>query len=462
MQDINIDSIVAQLEEDNMDLLDPSEPMVSTKEQAPLPDSLSESSVDSEEISEETTEEEELLEVPESAEEESVDASHQVPEDDVEKQADKAESAKESEGLLESPKAFAVNVKERDEDEVDEDVVEDEAELERETKDCGDEDDELTVVEPEIQKNCTNDVEHQVLGDQTGPLEPEEDEISADERESSVVNVENVPESDPTVRDDVWSSAETTDEPEASAETLLSTESPVLESPVLHSQFSSASMSPVEQEEEPEPNKLDVSGEPQEASSEKLEGVSEQQVLESYTKEPTRMVEVRPRFTIAPAWQRSLASGGTQEQTQTISLVLPETNASYESPQTTELITLVQEERPKPARAQSSPTLPVCKETPQLQEEMTPENPFGVRLRKTPVLHRYGLDGDSPWTPTQTESSGAQETPDHDQSDRKPILPKKPDLLADTVMFVRKIPGTSILQQLTVYTWGEKITFKNF
>uniref|UniRef100_A0A673JX65 DUF4592 domain-containing protein n=1 Tax=Sinocyclocheilus rhinocerous TaxID=307959 RepID=A0A673JX65_9TELE len=415
VRDMNSKSVVAQLEEDNIDLLDPSEPMVSTKEPAPLPDSLSESSVDSEEISEETTEEEELLEVPESAEEEAVDASHQVPEDDVEKQADKAESAKESEVLLESPKAFAVKVKERDEDEVDEDVVEDEAE------DGGDEDDELTVVEPEMQKNCTNEV-----GGQTGSLEPEKEETSADESESSAVNVENVPESDPKVRDDVW----------RSAEMLLSTVSPVLESPVLHSQFSSASMSPVEQEEEPESNKLDVSGEPQEVSSEKPEGVSEQQVLEPPTKEPTRMLEVRPRFTIAPAWQRSLASGGAQEQTQTISLVLPETNASNESPQTTELITSVQEERPKPAPAQSSPTLPERK-------EMPPENPFGVRLRKTPVLHRYGLDGESPWTPTQTEASGAQETQDHEQSGRKSILPKKPDLLlADTVMPVRKIPDT--------------------
>ncbi len=388
--------------------------MVNTKERAPLPDSLSESSVDSEEISEETTEEE-LLEAPESAEDESVDETHQVPEDDVEKQADKAESAKESKVLLESPKTFANNVKERDE--VDEDVVEDEAELERETKDGGDEDDELTVVEPEIQKNCTNDVEHQELGDQTCPLEPENDE-----RESSAVNAENVPESDPTVRNGVWSSAEK----------LLSTASPVLESPVLHPPFSNASMSPVEQ--------LDVSGEPQEVS------VSELQDLESSTEEPSRMVEVQSRFTIAPAWQRSLTSGDAQEQTQTISLVLPETNASNESPQTTELITPVQEEQPKAARAQSSPTLPVCKETPQLQEE----NLFGVRLRKTPVLHRYGLDGDSPWTPTQTESSGAQETPDHDQSSRKLILPKKPDLLADSVMSVRKIPGTSFLQQLTV------------
>ncbi|XP_059372403.1 CRACD-like protein isoform X2 [Carassius carassius] len=411
-QDISGESVAAQLEED---LLNPSEPTVSTKEPAPLPDSLSESSVDSEEIAEETTEEEELLEVPESAEEESVDATHQVSEDDVEKQADEAESAKESQVLLESPKAFAVCEKERDED-----VVEDEAELERQNKEGADEDDELTVVEPEMQKNCTNDVKHQEAGGGTGSLEPEKDETAADERESTAVNAENVPESTPTVRDDVWTSAETNDEPEALAETLLSTVSPVLESPLLHSQFSSPSVSPVEQEE-------DVSGEPQEVSSGKIQGASEQQVLETPTKEPMRMLEVRPRFTIAPAWQRSLASGGTQEQTQTISLVLPETNASNESPQTTELI--------KPARAQSSPTLPVQKETP-------PENPFGVRLRKTPVLRRYGLDGDSPWTPTQTESSAAQETQEHEQSDRKPILLKKPDLLADTVMSVRKIPDT--------------------
>ncbi|XP_052429865.1 CRACD-like protein isoform X1 [Carassius gibelio] len=396
VQDISGESVAAQLEED---LLNPSEPTVSTKEAAPLPDSLSESSVDSEEIAEETTEEEELLEVPESAEE--------VPEDDVEKQADEAESAKESQVLLESPKAFAVHEKEPDED-----VVEDEAELERENKEGADEDDESTVVEPEIQKNCANDVEHQEAGGRTGSLEPEKDETSADERESTAVDAENVPESTPTVRDDVWTSAETTGEPE------LSTVSPVLESPLLHSQLSSASVSPVEQEE-------DVSGEPQEVSSGKIQGVSEQQVLETPTKEPMRILEVRPRFTIAPAWQRSLASGGAQEQTQAISLVLPETNAFNGSPQTTELI--------KPVRAQSSPTLPVQRETP-------PENPFGVRLRKTPVLRRYGLDGESPWTPTQTESSAAQETQEHEQSDRKPILPKKPDLLADTVMSVRKIP----------------------
>ncbi|KAL1261474.1 hypothetical protein QQF64_006739 [Cirrhinus molitorella] len=434
VQDINTESVVALLEEDNKDLLDSSEPIVTTKEQVCLPDLLSESSVDSEDISEETTEEEELLDVTESAEEESADSSDQVPEADVEKQADKAESAKEEEVLLESPKAFP------DEDEVN---VEEEAELERETKDAGVEDDESTVVESEEHKDSTNDVERLEVEGQTGSPEPEKDEASGDQRESSTVNVER-----DDVRDDVWSSTETSDETEASEvppETpvgvLLSTISPVLESPVLHPQFSSPSVSPVEQEEEPESNKLDVSGEPQEV--EQL--FSEQQVLESPVREPTRIAEVRPRFTIAPAWQRSLASGGIQEQPQTISPVPPETketNDSDESPQTIELVTPIKEERPKPARAQSSPTLSVQKETPLVQEEMTPENPFGVRLRKTPVMHRYGLDGESPWTPTQTESSGAQETPDHDQNSKKPILPKKPDLLVETVMSAKKIPDT--------------------
>ncbi|KTF87790.1 hypothetical protein cypCar_00030607 [Cyprinus carpio] len=420
---INSESIVSRLEEDNKDLLDSSEPMVTTKEQAPLPDSLSESSVDSGEISEETTEEEELLEVPESA--------------DDEKQADKAKSAKEDEELLESPKAFAVNVTEQDED-----AVEDEDEMETETEDARDEDDELTVVAPEKREDSTNDVRGQ-----TGSLEPEKEETSGDQRESSVIDVENIPESDPTVSDDVWSSSDTSDEPEASeappetpVEVFLSTVCPVLESPVLHSQFSDALMSPVEQEEEPEPNKLDVSGEPQEVSSEELEVVSEQQdqqVFESATREMMRIEEVQPQFTITPAWQRSLASGDAQEQSQTISPVPPETNASNESPQTTELTTPVKEELPKAARTQSSPT-----ETAHAPEETGPENPFGVRLRKTPVLHRYGLDGESPWTAVQTESSVAQETLDHEQSSRKPILPKKPDLLVDTVMSARKIPDT--------------------
>ncbi|XP_059378092.1 CRACD-like protein isoform X2 [Carassius carassius] len=355
---INSESTVSRLEEDNKDLLDSSEPMVQT----PLPNSLSESCVDSEE----------QLEVPESA--------------DVQTQADE-----EDQELVQSPNALAVNVTEQDED-----AVEDEAEMETESKDAGDEDDEMMAVEPEKREDSTNDV-----GGQTDSLEPEKEETSGDQRESAAINVENVPESDPTVRDD-----EASDEPEAS------------EAPPVEVFLSTSDM-------------LDVSDEPQEVSSEELEVVSEQQdqqVFESPTRELRRIAEVGPRFTITPAWQKSLASGGAQEQSQTTSPFPPETDASDESPQTTELITPVKEELPKAARAQSSPT------------EVSPENPFGVRLRKTPIPHRFGLDGESPWTPVQ--SSGAQETLDREQSSRKPILPKKPDLLLDTVMSARKIPDT--------------------
>ncbi|KAK7138339.1 hypothetical protein R3I94_013834 [Phoxinus phoxinus] len=414
VKDTNSGCVFAQLEEDDSnDLLDPSNPIVTTEEPASLPDSLPESSVDSEEISEETTEEEELLEDSESA-----DETHQVPEADADEQV---HTAKQDREFFGSPKSFAVNVKERDEDEVHEDVVEEEDELEGETKDGGDDVEKDDEVEPEKTESPTNDEPQEAEGQN-------QDEASVDDRESVEVNVENVSESDRTVRDDIRSSTETTE----ASEVLLSTP----ESPILHSQFSNASLSPLEQESD-EP---DVSTEPQEESSETREAVSEhegQPVLESPTGEPWSSAEVNPRFTIAPAWQRSLSSGGTQEQS--VSPLLPETlEATASSPQTYQLFTPVKEERPVPGGSQSCPSLPTQRETVHAQEETSPENPFGVRLRKTPVLHRYGLEAESSWT--HGEASGAQETPDQEQNARKPVLPKKPDLIVDAVMSARKIP----------------------
>ncbi|KAG1926417.1 CRACD-like protein isoform X2 [Pimephales promelas] len=415
VKDINSGrSVVSQLEED---LLDPSNPIVPPEEPAPLPDSLPESPVDSEEILEETTEEEELLEDSESA-----DESSRVPEADADKQVD---TAKEDQEFFQSPKAFAVNVQERDEDEVHEDVVEEEAELERETRDSGDDVEKDDEVEPEKTESSAND-QPQGAGGQR------RDETSVDHRESVEVNFENVSESDQTVRDDIWSSTETTED----SEVLLSAMSPALESPILHFQFSNALMCPLEQEEES--SEPDVSTEPQEESSEKPVAVSEHQdqpVLESPTGEQRSSADVRPRFTIAPAWQRSQFSGGTQEQT----VSLPETpEANASTPQTYELFTPAKEERPVPDGSRSSPSLPMQRETTHVHEETSPENPFGVRLRKTPILHRYGLDGESPRT--HTEASGAQETPDQDQNARKPVLPNKADPIVDAVMSARKIP----------------------
>ncbi|XP_051504988.1 titin-like isoform X2 [Myxocyprinus asiaticus] len=462
--DINSGSVVAQLEEEaNKHLLDRSEPMVTAKEQVPLPDTPSESTTDSEEITEEALELlDELLEVPEFSQKVSTDIGQQVPKANIEKEAGKAEHAKEEEGKSKEFKeewiekddlsrAFAVNVKEKDEDKIEEDVVEETAELESATKVGGDEDEkdnELTVVELERKDK---DGESKGIKGQMGPLEPEKDKTFGGKRDSKTINVENFAASDQTIRANALNSKETPDEPEElPVDVLSSSVSHVLESPILPSRFSNTSMYPPEKEEDSEPNKLQVvSSRPQEVSSEKLEVVSDQQELpESPKEQQPSTPEGRPRFTIAPAWQRSLATGIAKEQPQIILQLVPETKATIlssinESPQKTELLTPVKEEQPsKPAETQSSPVLPKQKEMSHVQEETTPENPFGVRLRKTAALQRYGIDGELPWTPTQTESSEAQVTPDIDQHSKKPILLKKPELLVETVMSAKKIPET--------------------
>ncbi|XP_053538237.1 capping protein-inhibiting regulator of actin dynamics isoform X3 [Ictalurus punctatus] len=80
----------------------------------------------------------------------------------------------------------------------------------------------------------------------------------------------------------------------------------------------------------------------------------------------------------------------------------------------------------------SLPSSPLQREICQADEDTTPENPFGVRLRKTPVLHRYASEGESP--PPNTEPMETQKSPFLEQLSRKPALPKKPDQVADGVV----------------------------
>ncbi|KAF5904968.1 acrosomal protein, partial [Clarias magur] len=67
----------------------------------------------------------------------------------------------------------------------------------------------------------------------------------------------------------------------------------------------------------------------------------------------------------------------------------------------------------------------------QADEDTTPENPFGIRLRKTPVLHRYASEGESP-TPV-TEPMETQKSPFLEQLSRKPALSKKPEVVDGVV-----------------------------
>lgn len=91
---------------------------------------------------------------------------------------------------------------------------------------------------------------------------------------------------------------------------------------------------------------------------------------------------------------------------------------------------------------QSLPSFPLQREICQADEDTAPENPFGVRLRKTPVLHRYASEGES-LTPN-TEPVETQKSPFLEQLSRKPAVSKKPDQ-ADGAVKPRRISGTNCL-----------------
>lgn len=410
--DVKTESAEAQLEEKaNMDL-GPSEPTSTTKEQ--VSDSLSLSSVDSVEITEETLEKEESVEVPKfsSGSKANVEKEPEKTENDKEVQdKTKFEEKLEKTDMAED---FAVDVQEKDQVEV---LVQDDVELVIETK-VVEKIGGLVLVELEKRKDITR---------QTEPSKTDEDETP-----NELKVTENVEGSDPTDGDDAFNTSESSGLPQV--EVISPTVSYKLDAPILHPTFSNTS------EKHNEPSSPCVS---QEVSSDNPES-EQKEVLESPVEQQAASAEVQPRFTIAPAWQRSLASGVGRDQ---LHIISPSTEVA---PQTTELLAPSKEERSfsKPARTQSSParihSSPMRKETP-LEEDSTPDNPFGVRLRRTAVIRRYDMDGDSsPTRRSQTEAERleAVETPDMEQNESKTITPKKPDLL-DTVMSVRKVQGNS-------------------
>ncbi|TRY83937.1 hypothetical protein DNTS_014668 [Danionella cerebrum] len=387
---LNMESMVLESQEqEDEDLLNPSEMMAFSSEQAPPPDSLSDLSL----VSDQSTEEEEL-ELP--AEESPETSPLQVLEEDAERH----KCEEEEEEKLESPVAFGETI------EVKVEVESDDVGVEQEK---GEE-----SVEEEFEKSDTSSYDE---ADETvlhSSPETESEESFVDEGNF----VEHEPESEHIDREELQSSTETSDDleaPEPLADELLEA-SEFQESPMTLPELSTS----LEKEQEHEIIMLDVSAEAQEAPAENPEIVSEQQVLESIGS----IAEVRPRFTIAPAWQRSLGSGGEQDCLN----ISPEAGENAASPQSTELITPDREERDEPAPTPSNSSLPVEKE-----EERSLENPFGVRLRKTPVLHRYGFDGDS---------SLVQETFEKDQEAKRTFLLKKPEVMMDSLSSDRKTPET--------------------
>ncbi|KAF7707069.1 acrosomal protein KIAA1210 isoform X3 [Silurus meridionalis] len=87
-------------------------------------------------------------------------------------------------------------------------------------------------------------------------------------------------------------------------------------------------------------------------------------------------------------------------------------------------------------------------------EDTTPENPFGVRLRKTPVLHRYASEGESQ-TPS-TEPMDTPKSPFLDQLSRKPAYPKKPDQVTEGVVKPKRtsdLPGKASVESSEPPSW---------
>ncbi|KAG5851810.1 hypothetical protein ANANG_G00055730 [Anguilla anguilla] len=92
----------------------------------------------------------------------------------------------------------------------------------------------------------------------------------------------------------------------------------------------------------------------------------------------------RARFTIAPAWQRSL-SGGTSKEPPFASPIRPEAFQPA-APET------ASEPAACPDPPQSPTPLSPLRQPP-AQDAGAAENPFGIKLRRTPVLLRYSAEG---------------------------------------------------------------------
>uniref|UniRef100_A0A8B9JET0 Zgc:66433 n=1 Tax=Astyanax mexicanus TaxID=7994 RepID=A0A8B9JET0_ASTMX len=279
-------------------------------------------------------------------------------------------------------------------------------------------------IHEEEKEELVQEQEENETKDEPSPLE---DERELEEATNDCTEVKNIHESEESIEDALVSTGTAEGQPEevpaqlpVERPSFVVTTSLDLSLPNRDSQIDASK----QQQEEEEEDKLEI---PQQDD----------------TSEPHR-----PRFTIAPAWQRSLSGGSTKEQFQDIIVSEsgdePIFKASLSVDQSFDA---VKAERPSsPCRTQSVPSLPVQRETGQVNEEATPENPFGVRLRKTAILHRYASEGESADTSpiTQTEPAEVHKSPvSLDQHARKPVLPKKPDQLVDGGVKPKRTSGGS-------------------
>ncbi|XP_032366742.1 cancer-related regulator of actin dynamics isoform X2 [Etheostoma spectabile] len=190
---------------------------------------------------------------------------------------------------------------------------------------------------------------------------------------------------------------------------------------------------------------------------------------------PRGSEQSRTRFTIAPAWQRSLSVGDVEESlippsspsacvSHTPSAVAvpggveaeatkgPEGKAEPSSRAKVELVLSSGRVRTtgtgtassSPSSIQTQTSAAAKTDESSVVVEGNPDNPFGVRLRKTSALHRFSSEEESPEPPIEPPAQPTSCRVDSPQPisvmpsisqpvSNKPALPKKPDGHGDSV-----------------------------
>ncbi|CAB1336986.1 unnamed protein product [Coregonus sp. 'balchen'] len=169
----------------------------------------------------------------------------------------------------------------------------------------------------------------------------------------------------------------------------------------------------------------------------------------------------RPRFTISPAWQRLATKEPTSPSPSPSPAPSPSVTvpgaveagvtAKTDPPSRVEPLSPVVAEVPASPSGTQSTTAPIIppKDTPPAaQEEGTPENPFGVRLRKTSVgMLRLGSESEtppsSPGHSLPIEPQRVSFTEPQPQPQSKPALLRKPSEL-DGIVKPKRTPDLSV------------------
>ncbi|TKS72716.1 hypothetical protein D9C73_006793 [Collichthys lucidus] len=203
------------------------------------------------------------------------------------------------------------------------------------------------------------------------------------------------------------------------------------------------------------------------------------------------------RFTIAPAWQRSLSVEDVKESSPSsppaCTSSLPEVEATTKKdpevkaePASSSKVEVVLSPGRgwnagiTTAKPQSNATTPPSSSKPQTSAESSvvvegnPDNPFGVRLRKTSVLHRFSSEEESPEHPTTIEPPAQppgckvdapqpiSAKPSISQPvSSKPALPKKPDVHSDPAAARGVSAGSDSPSWISVAKQKQKIYKEN-